>query len=150
MLEFIFFHRKPFDLFVADLTDRGLEFQTTLDEDEKQFKEYEVHIDEDIDDELLEDIEEVYDRLMDLNQELVDEEEGESDSNYHLASITVTLADGTISYAKIPPSLLSKVMTVISPEELGEIVTAIADAVENPDERSMCQRVRDGDVAFKE
>ncbi|MCW9013911.1 MAG: hypothetical protein OQL06_09015 [Gammaproteobacteria bacterium] len=146
MLEFIFFHQKPFKLFLAQLENRGLEFTTTLDEAED---EYEVHMDENIDDDLLEEIEDIYDQLMDMNQQLVDQEEGDSASNYHLASITVTLADGTISHASIPPTLLSKIMQVITPEELGEIVTAIADAVENPDDRSMCQRVRDGDVDFE-
>ena len=146
MLEFIFFHQKPYQLFVDELKERALTFSISQDEEEN---EYEVHMDEDLDDDLLEEIEECYDRLMEMNQQLVDEEEGQSSNNYHLASITVTLADGSISYARIPPALLSKMMQVITPEELGQVVTAIADAVENPDDRSMCQRVRDGDVDFE-
>ena len=145
MLEFIFFHQKPFNLFLEKLSNKSLQYETSANEEEA---EYEVRMDENIDDELLEEIEDIYDELMEMNQQLVDEEEGQSSSNYHLASITVTLADGTVSYAKIPPQLLTKVMQVITPEELGEIVTAVADAVENPDDRSMCQRVRDGDVDF--
>ena len=37
-------------------------------------------------------------------------------------------------------SLMQRLLTAISPEELGELVNVIVDAVENPDERSFCQR----------
>jgi hypothetical protein len=37
------------------------------------------------------------------------------------------------------------VLSVISPVELGAIVDAIVSAVEDPDERTVCQRMREGD-----
>ena len=59
---------------------------------------------------------------------------------YHMAGVVVTWKDGTVSYADIDPNLLGRVMGVISPEGLGEIVSAIADAVENPQPKACCQR----------
>ena len=58
----------------------------------------------------------------------------------------VTLKDGTISYADVDPKLLGRVMSAVSPEEFGEIVNAIANAVENPQPKAYCQRVREGDM----
>ena len=61
----------------------------------------------------------------------------------NMAGIVVTLKDGTISYADIDSNLLSRVISVISPEELGEMVCAIADAVENPQPKTYCKRMRE-------
>jgi hypothetical protein len=37
------------------------------------------------------------------------------------------------------------VLRAISTDELNQLIEAIADAVENPDDRSYCQTVRDSD-----
>jgi hypothetical protein len=39
---------------------------------------------------------------------------------------------------------------VVEKPELDELIAAIVDAVENPDERSYCQKVRDGEVDFND
>jgi hypothetical protein len=46
----------------------------------------------------------------------------------------------------VSPALLNKVMQALDPRELGELVTAVVDAVENPDQRTFCQRMRDADA----
>jgi len=42
--------------------------------------------------------------------------------------------------------LLNRIVSVISPEEFGVVVDAIADAVENPQPKTYCQRVREGEI----
>ncbi|MCG7877625.1 MAG: hypothetical protein JAY75_10985 [Candidatus Thiodiazotropha taylori] len=54
--------------------------------------------------------------------------------------MNVTLADGRIVQAVIDPKLMQRLLGAVSPRELGEFVDAIAAAVENPDERPLCQR----------
>jgi len=135
MLEYILFHEKPFQLFVDWLHSKGISPETEIDEDN-----YLIKIPEDLDDDLQNEVDEKYDALMDMNQQIVNDEEKDNQQGYHMAGIVVTLKDGTISYADVDPSLLGKVISAISPEEFGQIVAAIADAVENPQPTACCRR----------
>jgi len=135
MLEYVFFHPQPFEQFVAYLRELGLQPDTEVEEEC-----WEVRLPEDLDDSLSEQIEEHYDQLMDLNQQLFDEEQNEA---YHTAGVVVNLKDGNTVYAKVDPALLGKIMGVLTPMEFGDVVNAIVDAVEDPDERSLCQRMGD-------
>ncbi|MCW8830732.1 MAG: hypothetical protein OQK32_04330 [Gammaproteobacteria bacterium] len=140
MLEYVLFHEKPFQLFVDWLKSKGISPETEIAEGT-----YEIKIPEDLDDELLDEIDDKYDALMDMNQQIVDDEEKENQQGYHMAGVVVTLKDGTISYADVDPDLLGRVMSAISPEEFGKIVAAIVDAVEKPQTETYCQRVRRDD-----
>ncbi|MDA3868544.1 MAG: hypothetical protein PF589_01040 [Gammaproteobacteria bacterium] len=138
MLEYILFHIKPFQLFVDWLKTKEISFETEIDEDN-----YLIKIPEDIDDDLLDEVDEKYDAMMDMNQKIVEDQENEDQQGYHMAGIVVTLKDGTVSYADVDPGLLGRVMSAISPEEFGQIVATIADAVETPQPKSYCQRQRE-------
>ena len=135
MLDYILFHEKPFKLFVDWLQSKGISPETEIDEDN-----YLIKIPEDLDDDLQDEVDEKYDALMDMNQQIVNDEEKENQQGRHMAGIVVTLKDGTVSYADVDPVLLGRVISAISPEEFGEIVAAIADAVENPQAKAYCQR----------
>ena len=135
MLEYILFHEKPFQLFINWLQAKGISSDTEIEDDN-----YLIKIPEDLDDDLLDEVDEKYDALMDMNQQIVNDEEKENNQGYHMAGVVVTLKDGTVSYADVDPELLGRVISAISPEEFGEIVTAIADAVENPQPKACCQR----------
>lgn len=145
MLEYIFFHQTPFEKFLDFLREHGVEPETQWGDDN-----YEVHLPEDIDDALSDEIEERYDALMELNQELFESEQTQDPDNYHAAGVVVNLKDGTAVYADVDPSLLARVMAALTPEEFGEVVNAIVDAVENPDTRTFCQRMRDADSVGKD
>ena len=138
MLEYIFFHEKPFKLFVEFIKQLGLTPITVAEDDS-----FTLQIPEDTEDALVDRIEDRYDELFDMNRELFDEAQQEDANHYDGASVVVNLSDGNFSYADIDPALLNKVLQVISPEEFGGIVAAIADAVENPQNKSYCQRLRD-------
>lgn len=140
MLEYILFHEKPFQLFIDWLKSKNVPFETEIDEDNHL-----IRIPEDIDDDLLNEVDERYDALMDMNQEIVDDEERENQQGHHMAGVVVTLKDGSVSYADIEPKLLGRVISTISPEEFGVIVAAIADAVESPQPQPYCQRTHQPD-----
>ncbi len=140
MLEYVLFHEELFKSFVDWLKSKGVSTETRSDNEDES---YVIKIPEDLDDDLLDEIDEKYDALMDMNQQMVNDEEKESQQGHHMAGIVVALKDGSISYADVDPDLLGRVMSAISPEELGEIVAAIADAVENPKDKAYCQRVRE-------
>jgi hypothetical protein len=139
MLEFVFFHKTPHTLFIDWLKEKGLEPEASS-EDEV----YEVRLPEDLDDTLYDEIEEQYETFMEMNEEIMKEENAD-EAGYHMAGIAVHLKDGNVSYADIDPKLLGRVMGAISPEEFATMVDAIVTAVENPQDRTFCQRQRDED-----
>ncbi|MCU7852612.1 MAG: hypothetical protein KZQ80_10400 [Candidatus Thiodiazotropha sp. (ex Monitilora ramsayi)] len=133
MLEYIFFDERPWRRFIDYLESLGLEPQSSSSDEG-----WLVALPEDLDDALDEKIELYYDQMLDLNESLVAEEEGQA--HVHTAGINVTLNDGRVVQAAVDPQLMQKLLEVVSPQELGDLVNTIADAVENPDERPFCQR----------
>ena len=140
MLEFIFFHKTPHGLFLDWLKEKGLDPEFSA-EDEA----YMVYLPEDLDDKLYDEIEVQYEVFMEMNEEILKQENTDEDG-YHMAGIAVHLRDGNVSYADIEPMLLGRVMGAITPEEFAIIVDAIVTAVENPQDRTHCQRQRDKDA----
>ena len=121
MLEYVFFHRQPLEHFVEFLREQGLEPELAC-EDEI----LEVHLPEDLDDALCDRIEDMYDQMMELNQMLFDEEGG-AESDYHAAGVVLNLREGKTVYARVDPLLLGRIMEVLTPEEFGQVVNAIVE-----------------------
>ena len=137
MLEYIFFHREPYRRFVDFLREQGVEpLREGLDQTDVEGLV--VCIQDNLEEPLSEAIEAFYDDMMVLDEELV----AESDDSDEMSQVgvAVTLRDGRSVLASVAPDVLNRVLAVISHQELGELVDAIADAVENPDERPLCKR----------
>ena len=140
MLEYVFFDERPRDQFVTFLQQKSVELK--LEEDEGLLK---VWISEDLDDDLDEAIEDFYDDMMELNQQLYEDENNDAEVGYNAAGIVLELNTGDNVYAQVDPELLGRIMTVVTPDEFNTVVNAIVEAVENPDARTPCQRIREGD-----
>lgn len=134
MLEYIFFNSKTCHLF--EKTARLAAINPVIDCAEGCFT---VRLPEDLDEVTLEKIEDYYDELLDIDRLFAEQQEETSDT-IHAAGVTITLKDGRNVYASVSPELLSKVMQSISTDELNTLVCAITEAVEDPDESSLCQR----------
>lgn len=126
MLEYIYFHPTPRDLFIDWLTQQNLQPESS-----STGEEYEVRLPEDIDDDLFDAIEAQYEIFLELNERLMKEENPDTD-DYHRTDISVHLRDGTVSHADIDPELLGRLFGAISAEEFNTLVTTIVAAVENP------------------
>jgi len=137
MLEFVFFHKTPHGHFIDWLKEKGLEPETAITDEMIA-----VYLPEDLDDTLYDEIEEKYEVLLEMNEEILRQENAD-EAGYHMAGIAVQLRDGNVSYADIDPTLLGRVMGAITAEEFATIVDAIVTAVENPQDRTFCQRQRD-------
>ncbi|MES9947213.1 MAG: hypothetical protein ABW080_19860 [Candidatus Thiodiazotropha sp.] len=133
MLEYILFDESSWCGFVDYLRQLGLEPETSVGEDG-----WLVALPEDLDDAMDAKIEAYYDQLLDNNEAMVAEREGEA--HQHVAGVNVTLADGRVVQAAVDPKLMQRLLDAVSPHELGEFVDAVAAAVENPDHRPFCQR----------
>ena len=133
MLEYIFFNKKTCHLFEKTAISAGI--KPVINYADECFT---VTIPEDLDEVILEKLEDDYDKLMDIDRDLTEQQDSVDD--IHAAGITIQLKDGRFVYASVTPELLNKVMQSISADELNTLVCAITEAVENPDERGLCQR----------
>ena len=138
MLDFVFFDPRPRQRFVDFLRAREIPFSESEDDET-----YGVGIPEDTDDDLMEEIEACYEEMMAFNQELF-EAEADTEGAAHAAGVVVNLASGDTVYARVDPGLLGRIMGALTPEELGDLVNAIVDAVENPDANPLCHKPDNG------
>jgi len=135
MLEYIFFNKKPCHLFEKSAISAGI--SPVIDCAGECFT---VRLPEDLDEVILEKLEDYYDELLDMDRKLAEQQEQDLSENIHTAGITIKLKDGRYVYASVAPELLAKVTQSISADELNTLVCAITEAVEEPDERGLCQR----------
>ena len=139
MLEYVFFDPEPCSRFCAFLDGKGLGPRVVQRDPERVV----LVSEEAVDDDLADEIDVFYDEMFSLDRSLFDAGKGRSSDEYNASGVVVNLKDGRAVYADLPPDLLEKVMGVLTPEELGDLVNAVVDAVEDPDERTFCQRMRD-------
>lgn len=137
MLEYIFFHQETYDDFKRFLEDKGIE---TLKEgiDQTDVEGYVIFIEDDLEEFLNDQVETFYDQLMDREEALVTEGAGEDEVSQ--VGLAVSLNDGRSVLASVDPATLNQILSVVTQQKLGEFVDAIADAVENPDDRPLCKR----------
>lgn len=135
MLEYVFFNQQPCTAFTSHAKSKGIEVNIIEDDGS-----YIVTLSEDVDEILLDSLEQLYDELIDLDRDIEEQKLDDSTDNTHTAGITVELSNGSTVYANVSPLLLSKLLQCIDFTELNTLVEAIAQAVENRDERSLCQR----------
>lgn len=131
MLEYIFFNEHPWRRFMEYL--EALELSPVVSKGDEGWL---VGLPEDIDDALFDRIETYYDEMLEFNERLVSDSDGEC----YQAGVSVILADGRTVQANVDPQLLRRLLEAVSPEELGDFVNAVVDAVEKPDHRPLCQR----------
>ncbi len=93
-------------------------------------------IPDDIDETLAEEIDELYDRLLQRQADLLEESEDRLEKN--VTGVNLVLKDGTPCVIRLDPDLVGRMLTVMDLEELGQLVNTIADQVENPDNRPLC------------
>jgi len=133
MLEYVFFDERPWARFADFARGQGLQPECSCGEDSLL-----VSLPEDTDDTVCDRLEAFYEQMMEMDEQIVAKLEGEG--HQHSAGVTVSLGDGRSVLAAVDPGVLARVMTVLTSQEVGELVNAIVDAVEHPDERPMCKR----------
>jgi len=137
MLDYIFFHLNPYQSFITFLKAEGIKFSEANEYQASTEEEgLMIVIEQELDDGLLDKVESYYDQMMDLTGQLISAQDDEEIAN---AGIAVNLKDGRMVMAKLDPSLVYKISTLLSQDELMSIVNAVVDAVENPDVRPLCK-----------
>jgi hypothetical protein len=78
-----------------------------------------------------------------LDAESQDWADSMDDVRLSAVGIVVHLADGSQSLARVEPNMVRRILSVLTPNELGQFVAKIADAVENPDDSPICKDFHD-------
>ena len=138
MLEFIFFHQKICKVFTDYLAELNITYRIENKDDNII-----VAIADDLDDARLEQIEDEYDRLLDLSRQQTDSEESDNAEEFEKVSLKIALQNGDTSYAHVDMDMINRALQSISLAELNQLVESVVKAVENPDERSYCQILKD-------
>lgn len=134
MLEYIFFHNDSLNLFVQLLEQKNVPYKQSIDSLGKI-----VSIPENLDDETADTVDEYYEELLASSEDLLTDDELEPEEKC-AASVTISLPDGKVAYAGIPPELLNRILTVVTPQELGQFIDLIVNSVLSPDHRPFCSR----------
>jgi len=144
MFEYVFFNKEPLEIFISFLDARDVVFKMETKENN-----FEIAISENIDDDISDKIDDRYDQLLEMDQLLFEEKEvleykeGENSENYNKVGLSFKLGNGITSNASVDPKIIAKILEVVTPKELNTVINAIVFAVENPDERTVCQQIRD-------
>lgn len=132
--EYMFFDEALRDRFMAFASGHGIASATRPDE----IAGYVVTLPDEIADELQDAFEAEYESIMDEQMLLAESDEKLVD--HHAVGTTVTLADGTIRTLRIPPPIARRLLEHFTSAEIHEIVTAIAQGVENPVDGPICRK----------
>jgi hypothetical protein len=140
MLDYICFDNVFTEAFTAFLSQRGVSYELRED-DMGTIVSIPDDLEETLDDaidECFESLEKEYERR--LKTELMETEK-------NISAISVNLANGDTCYVPIPEELMNRLMSVLSPQEIGDLVDAIVSVVENPDTRPICHHDPAGEVS---
>ncbi|MCL7743415.1 hypothetical protein LV476_00405 [Guyparkeria hydrothermalis] len=136
MYEFTFLTPDGGASFIRRLESLGLEVKVASDPIAEEATT--VSIPDNIDDDLADQIEGWYEEAAQAAEaELFASGDAEADVS---AGVWVQLTDGRSSFAPMPPEMVSRILSVLSAEELGDFVSRIASAVEHPDDTPICRR----------
>ncbi len=136
MYEFTFLTPDRGAGFVRRLEQAGLEVQVSDDPIAEEATI--IAISDEIDDELADRIEGWYEE----DTQAAEAElflSGAMDADVS-AGVWVQLEDGQSTFAEVAPGVMSRILSVLSADELGNFVARIADAVEHPDDTAICRR----------
>ncbi|QQZ30783.1 hypothetical protein HMY34_19615 [Thiothrix subterranea] len=135
-LEYLFFTQDIADQFIAALHEHDLHFEREIESVQGAIV---LKIAEGVDDDLWDTLDDLYDELSEADQALV--EAGlEHEDNKSTAGIYLQLAGGHQTIAQVDPDVMSRMLTVITTEEMNTFVDTIVRSVETPDDSPICKR----------
>lgn len=123
--EYMFFDAGLCERFTQFATARGIPCQVRPD----PIMGFVATLPDDLADDVEAEIETEYDALMEIQREMVD---AEDDAARCLMGVEVTLPDGQICQVRLPAAYARRLCEHFSPQEIHEIVAAIAADLSRP------------------
>ncbi|MCK5901534.1 MAG: hypothetical protein KAG28_00170 [Cocleimonas sp.] len=136
MLDYLFFNQSIADQFIHFMNKHQLEWTQEV---EKIQKAIVLKTSDEIEDTLWDALDDFYDDLSIEDARL--SSETEVDENLmDTAGVYIQLKNGEQTIAKINPSVMNRILDVISMDEFNDVVEAIVSSVEAPDDSAICRK----------
>lgn len=133
--EYVFFDAALRDRFIAFASQLGI--PSTVQPD--NIAGFVVELPDGLDDAEQEAVDAEYEAIMDA-QTLAAESDAELVS-HHATAVTVRLGDGSTRSIRIPPPIARRLFEHFSAEEIHDIASAIAQALEAPTDLPLCRKL---------
>lgn len=135
--EYVFFDETLRDRFVRFATGHGIASAVRKD----GIEGFVVELPDGLADALQEAVDAEYESLMD--EQMLLAESNEEWVGNRVAGVTVALADGSSRVVRLPAPVARRLFEHFAPEEVHEIVSAIAQSLENPIDGPLCRKVEE-------
>ncbi len=133
-MEYAFFSKELQDRFVEFAESMGLTCHVRDDALEGSV----VEIRDELDDEQMDELEAEYETLLD--EQMLEAEMNSDLVSNRAVGVGVKHANGESGLVRLPVEVARKLMAHYSAEEIQEMVQAIADALERPDNAPLCRK----------
>ncbi|MBU0656327.1 MAG: hypothetical protein KJ914_14490 [Gammaproteobacteria bacterium] len=135
-LEYLFFTDRLAERFAKALSERNLEYAREIESVQGGIV---LKIAEGVDDDLWDELDDLYDVLSEEDQALL-EEGMEDEQSKSTAGIYLQLLGGRQTIAQVDPDVMNRMLSVISMDEFNAFVDIIVRSVETPDDSPICKR----------
>lgn len=136
MLEYLFFNQIFSDEFATLLKQKNIDFNIEREPVQNAFS---VNVPENIDDDVWDEIDDIYDTLSAKDTQKLQDDLADAD-DVNTAGIYIQLANNQQTVAKINPDVMNRMLDVISMEEFNEFIEVIVSSVEKPDDSPICKQ----------
>jgi hypothetical protein len=136
MLDYLFFNQSIADQFIDVMNKNNLEWTQEL---EKIQNAIVLKTSEDIDDDLWDTLDNLYDKLG-LEDALLSDANASDENDIDTAGVYIQLQNGQQTIAKINPLVMNRILDAISMDEFNDFIEAIVTSVETPDDSAICQK----------
>lgn len=134
MLDYLFFNQSIANKFIDFMTKNNLEWTQEV---EKIQNAIVLKTSEDIDDDLWDALDDLYDQLG-LEDALLSDANTTKEHDIDTAGVYIQLQNGEQTIAKINPLIMNRILNVITMDEFNDFIEAIVTSVENPDNSAIC------------
>lgn len=138
MLEYLFFNPVFAKKFTDYLNQKALAYSEQVESVQDAIL---ITTSEDIEDDLWDEVDEVYDDLS-MQDQLLLQSKLDDDDKINVAGIYIQLKDDKQTIANIDPDVMNRMLEKISMDEFNTFIEAIVSSVEEPDDTSFCERTK--------
>jgi len=133
--EYVFFNDALCSRFLASLSEQGQGC-----EQKREGGNISVFVDEDIDDDMMDRLEALYDELMDEQRTIQIDSDMQEDGAIHRVGVQYTDADGVVAQVHLDPDVVARVMRELGIDELQALVQSVASQVLAGGSSPLCKK----------
>lgn len=135
MIEYLFFNKEISLKFLVILKQKNIDWEEEIESVDDAIN---IKVSEDIGDDVWDELDDIFDELT-VEDQMMLEANVDDDGFVSKAGIYLQLAGGKQTVAQIDPSVMNKMLEVITMEEFNDFIETIVSSVEEPDDSPICK-----------